>query len=135
MLVTAEALAQQVREVAQRSPDTQLSGDGRSCRYFNSDNTPCCIVGHALVNMGITAELSQAMIDDNWEFEFNTKQIFHLFKTFSQLFDAPSETEPLPHVYDWLRLVQKQQDGAASWAHAVAYADRWAFHEESDDAE
>lgn len=51
MAITATQLLETVEHLAETFPETTSS-----CKYFNDDNTPCCIVGHALVAHGITAK-------------------------------------------------------------------------------
>ena len=51
MTITAKDILDTVIKLAKEHPDTVAE-----CLYFNDDKTPCCIVGHAFYEHGITAD-------------------------------------------------------------------------------
>ena len=50
-MTTATEILDTVIKLAKKHPDTEAE-----CQYFNDDKTPCCIVGHAFYEHGITAD-------------------------------------------------------------------------------
>ena len=50
-MTTATEILDTVIKLAKEHPDTVAD-----CLYFNDDKTPCCIIGHAFYEHGITAD-------------------------------------------------------------------------------
>jgi hypothetical protein len=99
-----------IRRLAKMKPDA-VTGP----RYFNSDSTPCCIVGHVIEFLGAKDAGSQIMIGNG--FIFAKKQAV----------DLPWEKlgirSPGKIQRRWISKVQQLQDEGHTWRVAVNAAD------------
>lgn len=100
-----DQLVADVRKHAEREPDGIAQ-----CKYFYPGSTPCCIVGHAMFDQGLTRSALSATAAGGPQ---NEKGIDSLIGC--SIDDAPK--------VQWLTLVQGHQDSGNSWGEAVAYAD------------
>lgn len=107
-MIKASALAAEVRRLAQKYPDGQAS-----CKYFNGDGTPCCIVGQALASLGADPE---QFLNDN---ELNRHTGIE-----SLVMSSYGIVEPdVASSVDFLVRAQFNQDGGWEWGYAVERAD------------
>lgn len=98
-----DQLVADVRKHAEREPDGIAQ-----CMYFYGRDTPCCIVGHAMFDQGLTRrDLPTEGLNVQNE------------KGIDSLIDNYEHEAQL----QWLMLVQGHQDAGNTWGDAVAYAD------------
>jgi hypothetical protein len=123
--IDIDALIKAVRELAAENPDfiysTHIDSAGATCLYTLADGTPDCIIGQAMARIGqplppqTTNVRNGCAIMDNgvgsayWALAFGV-----------EYFDY--QTQDIRH--SWLQEVQYEQDARATWAAAVAAADR-----------
>lgn len=103
-------LIAQIRKIASENPDYEYRREHNNCVYVeevrDGEYEPACIVGIALVNLGIEAE--RLDID----------------KEFSEMYEDFVEEDHDLHV-DWIQTVQCVQDNQFnSWSKAVHGADQ-----------
>lgn len=97
-------MEQEVRRLAHEHPNKTAQ-----CRYVYDSGEPCCIVGHALINLG-------KMEAGDFDSDLNKTTI------------SASEFDHLgidPPLASWLEWVQEKQDVGGSWEEAVNFADEY----------
>lgn len=104
-MITATELVGAVRDVAARYPERTI---GNEPCYYIFDDCPVCLLGHALIGLGVEPDSL---------LPYNTD-------TINQVVEALlPEVGRSPAVVDWLRLVQENQDRGWKWSTAVKDAD------------
>lgn len=95
------AIAAKVRELAARFPHRKADSF-----YFNSDHSPCCIVGHALHELRIP--LPDEVVNGAYWWETPP---------------CPEWDIEADHARQFIDDVQEQQDNGKTWGEAVAIVD------------
>ncbi|ANA86440.1 hypothetical protein BH762_gp079 [Gordonia phage OneUp] len=106
-----QKLISEIRVLATENPDRVAE-----CKYFEDGDArtePCCIVGHAAHNLGVSHLLvKEAETDSMWG-SWNLREITEL-----PIAEELSESER-----KWIDLVQSNQDRKDRWEFAVEAAD------------
>lgn len=79
---------------------------------------PSCLLGHALVNLGISAERLETCQNNGGDTSIAT-----VLPKLGFRFNPSSEDDPSTHKAFWLQEVQHQQDAGRPWGQAVELAD------------
>lgn len=108
MTIKASAILETVKVLAAEKPDTTTG-----CNYFTGDdNTPCCIVGHAMSRLGYQPNTVDT---HEWE-DFNKyTNVYSLFTYGIEGFDLDIDYV----ILEKLRQVQEAQDTGSTWGEAI----------------
>ncbi len=118
-MITLKQLIEAIRQVAATEPDFVYDNndDQSSCDYTPNARNRCgCIVGEALMLLGVSRERLRAVDLLGW----NTNVSWGMAVIIDELEDlvAPEALNS-----SWVRQVQSAQDDGHSWGDAVADAD------------
>lgn len=104
-MITYDQIITEIRRLAAEFPDRTAD-----CMYINIDLTPCCGVGQAVVNLGVSA--AELSLHNTGQFSF--LNLLHL--GIEDLpYGSPKER--------WVRLFQAWQDRGNTWSKSVTGAD------------
>lgn len=116
--ITATQILNTVVELGRANPEGRAAG-----RYVNPDNTPCCIVGHALIKHGIKPEVfagrAKKIYEDTDPYQpLNTMSVGFGLLTEVGVVEGEEEESSVLH----LVTIQSVQDSGRSWGQALAVA-------------
>ena len=111
-MTTATEILDTVIKLAKKHPDTEAE-----CQYFNDDKTPCCIVGHAFYEHGITADTLAEIAEqsDCGEYEDLNRWTGINSGILGYVGIEDEETDAVTA----LERIQTAQDGGDTWGDAV----------------
>ncbi|MEC4834397.1 hypothetical protein [Mycobacteroides chelonae] len=101
---TGADVVAEMRRLAAQFPEQMAE-----CKYVDSDDRPCCIVGRALANLGVPLTILKANESTSADTVMNRLRI-----------DATRRETA------WARLAQGQQDCGVNWVKSIKYADDYA---------
>lgn len=116
-------LIAEIRRVASESPEIRV----KQCRYvrdFGADDSGRCLVGVALVRLGVRLPWDKRLFDDCRSAEFqqvNSSGIASLYGYETPVDDE--DRERWPAEIRWLSRVQSNQDLGHVWGDAIVLAD------------
>lgn len=113
--ITPATVRAEVERIAAERPDFVYAPPMElgTCVYARPDGSPDCIVGHAFAALGVLAEV--AAFEDG---DGNEESIWVLG---ASMFGW-DESRYSDLDFDWLTVVQYNQDNGTSWGEAVAIA-------------
>lgn len=106
--ITLAEARHRLESLALHQPDKVAGGDAITCRYFEYDGSPSCLVGHAFAEELKTA----GIVFGTWENEdgINSRSILEKISI-------------EPDAVTYLSIAQEQQDFGQTWGDAVKLAD------------
>lgn len=119
-MITESQLIERIRIVAATEPDFVYQCAG-ACNYLPNQHNCCgCIVGEALIDLGVDRSLLQVL--DDWApqgiaVSWGSNPVLSLFNGI---------LEPKALVSPWVRRVQAAQDDYQTWGEAIRNADECA---------
>lgn len=121
-----EVMVDIVKEVAVEQPQGVADCTYVSLEYVEGEPSyiPNCIVGHALVRMGVDLEAldhMRVLNDKDILVDVNQMDVMTLFRGFHEGVRHPEDTDTSRDL-QWLRYVQDNQDGNATWSDAIVMA-------------
>lgn len=126
MLITEERLILTIRIVGATEPDriynsVSVDLDGFGCSYRPNMANKCgCIVGEALIELGVPAEVLQRLDDSRASTAWTEETAVRLLTPYLELQALKSP---------WVFCVQQQQDQRQTWGQAIILADQQAAEE------